>query len=128
MIQTMRRVGCAVLSLATAAMLAHNAQAGDAAKGKQVFARCAQCHRAGKDEGNGMGPNLFGIVGRKAASVADFSYSPAMRNSGITWSEDKLRLYVAHPADVVPGNRMAFAGVSNPAQVDDLLAYLKTLK
>ncbi len=105
-----------------------SAQAGDAAKGKIVFQRCAICHRAEKDGGNGLGPNLFGVVGRKAASVADFSYSPAMKASGITWTADKLTAYVAHPAAVVPGNRMAFAGIPDPADAADLVAYLATLK
>jgi cytochrome c len=116
------------LSLAAALMLAHPAIAGDAAKGEQTFARCAMCHKAGKGAGNGLGPNLFGVVGRKAGTVADFSYSPAMKASGITWTEDKLAAYITRPFAVVPGNRMAFAGISNPAQVQDVVAYLKTLK
>ena len=102
--------------------------AGDPAKGKMVFQRCAVCHRADKDGGNGLGPNLFGVVGRKAGTVADFAYSPAMKNSGITWTPDKLTAYVTHPAQVVPGNRMAFAGIGNQGQVADLVAYLSTLK
>ena len=104
------------------------AQAGDPAKGKMVFQRCAICHRAEKDGGNGLGPNLFGIVGRKAGTAADFPYSPAMKNSGITWTTDKLAAYIAHPAQIVPGNRMAFAGISDQAQVGDAVAYLATLK
>jgi cytochrome c len=104
------------------------AEAGDAAKGKTVFQRCAICHRAEKDAGNGLGPNLFGIVGRKAGTAANFSYSAGMKNSGITWSEDKLEAYIEHPAAVVPGNRMAFAGISDAGQRADVVAYLATLK
>jgi cytochrome c len=104
------------------------AHAGDPAKGKMVFQRCAVCHRAEKDGGNGLGPNLFGVVGRKAGTVADFAYSPAMKNSGITWTQDKLTAYVTHPSQVVPGNRMAFAGISDQGQVGDLVAYLASLK
>ena len=104
------------------------AQAGDAAKGKTVFQRCAICHRVDKDGGNGLGPNLFGVVGRKAGMVAGFSYSAAMKNSGIVWTADKLTAYVAHPAQVVPANRMAFAGVIDPGQQADVVAYLATLK
>ena len=104
------------------------AQAGDPAKGKMVFQRCAICHRVEKAGGNGLGPNLFGIVGRKAGTAADFPYSAAMKNSGITWSTDKLTAYITHPAQVVPGNRMAFAGISDQGQVGDVVAYLATLK
>ena len=103
-------------------------QAGDAVKGKVVFQRCAICHRVDKGGGNGLGPNLFGIAGRKAGTVAGFSYSPAMKNSGIVWTADKLTAYVAHPAQLVPGNRMAFAGVIDPGQQADVVAYLTTLK
>ena len=112
-----------LVSLAGAAQAA-----GDAAKGKAVFQRCAICHRAEKDGGNGLGPNLFGVVGRKAGTVENFAYSSAMKNSGITWTPDKLTAYITHPAQVVPGNRMAFAGIGNAEQVSDVVAYLATLK
>ena len=114
--------------LVAASLFATAACAGDAAKGQAVYQRCAICHRADKGGGNGLGPNLFGIVGRKAGTVAGFGYSAAMKSSGITWSADKLAAYIAHPAAVVPGNRMAFAGIGNPQMVSDLVAYLATLK
>jgi cytochrome c len=110
------------------AIVASAAHAGDAAKGKVVFQRCAICHRVDKGGGNGLGPNLFGIVGRKAGTVAGFSYSAAMKNSGIVWTADKLIAYVAHPAQLVPGNRMAFAGIIDPGQQADVVAYLATLR
>jgi cytochrome c len=115
-----------VLAVATAA--ANGAQAADAAKGKIVFQRCAICHRVDKGGGNGLGPNLFGIVGRKAGTEAGFSYSAAMKSSGITWNAEKLNAYVEHPAAVVPANKMAFAGVTDAGQRADLVAYLATLK
>ena len=104
------------------------AQAGDAAKGKSVFQRCAICHTVEKGAGNGLGPNLFGVVGRKAGTAPGFSYSAAMKGSGITWTPDKLATYVTHPGAIVPGNRMAFAGIGNPEQVADVVAYLSSLK
>lgn len=116
------------LVLGVATMIASTAQAGDPAKGKTVFQRCAICHRVEKDSGNGLGPNLFGVVGRKAGSVAGFSYSAAMKGSGITWSADKLDAYIEHPAAVVPGNRMAFAGITDAGQRADVVAYLAMLK
>jgi cytochrome c len=93
-----------------------------------VFNRCGICHVVVKGGPNGIGPNLFGIVGRKAGTAPQFNYSGAMKNSGITWTDEKLEAYVAHPQAVVPGNRMAFAGITNPHDVEDLVAYLKTLK
>ncbi|HEY5347648.1 MAG TPA: cytochrome c family protein [Rhizomicrobium sp.] len=120
----MRFVKCLALLL-TVAGIAH---AGDARKGAAIFQRCAACHSADKDGGNGLGPNLFGVVGRKAASLPDFYYSPALKKSGLTWTNDKLKLWVAGPAKLVPGTRMSFAGLSNPSDVADLVAYLDTLK
>lgn len=108
--------------------LAAQGHAADAAKGKQVFARCAICHKAEKNAGNAIGPNLFSVVGRKAGTAPAFSYSSAMKNAGFVWTPEKLNEYVAHPAQVVPGNRMAFAGVSDAEQRADLIAYLASLK
>lgn len=122
----MFRRAIAAVVLMSLAGAAH--AAGDAAKGKVDFQRCAICHRAEKDGGNGLGPNLFGVIGRKAGSVENFAYSSAMKNSGITWTPDKLAAYIEHPASVVPGNRMAFAGIGNAEQRADVVAYLATLK
>ena len=120
------RIALAAAMLVSLAGAAH--AAGDAAKGKVLFERCAICHRVEKDGGNGLGPNLFGVVGRKAGTVENFAYSSAMTNSGITWTADKLTAYIEHPASVVPGNRMAFAGIGNAEQRADVVAYLATLK
>lgn len=109
-------------------LLAGAASAGDAVKGKVIFQRCAICHKTEKNGGNSIGPNLFGIVGRRAGTAPAFAYSPAMKNSGITWTPDKLNAYVEHPAAIVPGTRMGFGGISDAGQRSDLLAYLATLK
>jgi cytochrome c len=101
---------------------------GDAAKGKGYFTRCAICHSNAKGAPNRIGPNLFGVVGRKAASLPGFFYSGAMKHSNIKWTHEKLEAYISKPQAVVPGNRMAFAGVSSHQQVEDLVAYLETLK
>jgi cytochrome c len=108
--------------------LASLASAADVANGKTLFSRCAACHTADKGGSNGLGPNLYGVVGRKAGSKKNFSYSSTMKNSGIVWSNPKLDAYLAHPAGVVPGNRMAFAGLPDPKQRADLIAWLDTLK
>ena len=118
----------AMISVALVLAHAPSDLAADAAHGKVIFSRCAACHTADKGGANGLGPNLYGILGRKAGSKKDFSYSAAMKNSGIVWTNQKLDSYVAHPADVVPGNRMAFAGLPDPKQRADLIAYLDALK
>jgi cytochrome c len=124
----MRIAGLSALALGMALLANSASAAGDAGKGKVVFQRCAICHNATKGGPNGLGPNLFGVVNRKAGSVAGFNYSAAMKNSHITWSTDKLNAYIEHPAAVVPGNRMAFAGIFDQGQRADVVAYLATLK
>ena len=116
------------IMLSLAAFAAGAAQAGNAANGAVIFQRCALCHSADKNGGNGVGPNLYGVAGRKAASLPDFPYSPALKKSGITWTDAKLKAWVSGPARVVPGTRMTFAGLSDPRQADDVVAYLHTKK
>jgi cytochrome c len=127
--RTLSRLTLGLLLALTVPLSTSTAQAaGDAANGKTLFVRCAICHKTAKDAGNGLGPNLFGVGGRKAGTAAGFAYSDAMKNSGIVWTEDKLEAYIGDPKGVVPGNRMAFAGLSNHQQADDVAAYLMTLK
>ncbi|HTW33660.1 MAG TPA: cytochrome c family protein [Rhizomicrobium sp.] len=102
--------------------------AGNAKTGAQVFGRCALCHSSAKGEGNKIGPNLFGVVGRKAGTAPEFSYSAAMRGAGFVWTNDKLDAYITSPSLVVPGNKMMFAGIPSAQQRADLIAYLDTLK
>ncbi|MGH6870660.1 MAG: c-type cytochrome [Rhizomicrobium sp.] len=118
------------LLVAAAAMVAGSAAqaAGNAGNGKDVFARCAICHSNAKGAPARIGPNLWGVSGRKAATQPDFSYSAALKNSGIVWTDANLDKWIAGPAAMVPGNRMAFAGISSAAQRADLIAYLDALK
>ena len=111
--------------LAAAAIPA--ASAADVAHGQQLFQKCAECHAQGA-AGDNVGPSLNGIVGRKAAALPDFRYSAAMRRSGITWDEANLKEYIANPQGKVRGNRMPFTGYDKPGDIDDLVAYLATLK
>ena len=124
----MLRIVKSMAVIAVAGMLASQAEAADAKNGATVFQRCAICHANTKGAPAKIGPDLFGIVGRKAGTMPNFSYSAAMKGSGITWTPEKLTAYVQHPQAVVPGNRMAFAGVTRPADAADLVAYLGTLK
>jgi len=123
------RLPIAVMADAGAVMVCAAANAGDPGHGKAVFnQQCGICHTATHGGPTLIGPNLFGVVGRKAGSLPGYSYSPAMRAAGFAWNADKLHAWVGGPASVVPGNKMPFGGLKNPTQVDDLVAYLSTLK
>ena len=99
---------------------------GVAAAGEKVFLNCKTCHssEAGK---NMIGPSLHAVVGRKAGTIAGFSYSAGNKGSGITWTEDKLFQYLENPQRVVPGTKMTYTGVKDHQQRADVIAYLKTL-
>ncbi|WP_373990722.1 cytochrome c family protein [Duganella sp. BuS-21] len=99
---------------------------GDVKSGQALFRRCASCHAVGPYASAGYGPQLTGIVGRRAASTKDYKYSEAMKKSGLTWDEKTLAAYLRAPHDVVPGTSMRFWGIQDEQQVADLLSYLKT--
>ncbi len=120
------RISLSFLAVALLSAAAH--AAGNAKHGEEIFNRCALCHNAVKGGGNGVGPNLFGVVGRKAASLPNFYYSPALKNAKIIWTGDKLKKWVMGPQKMVPGTRMTFAGLTNPKDAEDVVAYLKTRK
>jgi len=115
-------------TLATVLLASPALGAGDASKGQSLFVRCAVCHTAQKGAANRIGPNLFAVVGRKAGTLAGYSYSSAMTKSGIVWGTDTLPHYLMGPAGAVPGTKMTFAGLSSRQQADDMAAYLATLK
>jgi cytochrome c len=101
---------------------------GDAVRGAKLFEECVACHKL-DPSGEAVGPNLHGVFGRKAGEGADFRYSPALKRSGIAWSEQSIDKFIADPQAVVPGNRMPFAGIPDAAARADLIAYLaKTFK
>lgn len=98
---------------------------GDAARGATDFLTCKTCHAI--EEGvNKIGPSLHKVVGRTAGTVAGFSYTPANQNSGITWTPEKLFQYLEGPQRIVPGTKMAFAGMSDPQKRANVIAYLQT--
>ena len=121
----MRHVLGAALAALSIALPVTAASAADPDHGKALFAACAVCHTERPDA---LGPSLKGIVGRKSGALEDFRYSNPMKRANLTWDEANLRDYIADPQAKVKGNRMPFGGVSNPADLDDVVAYLKTLK
>jgi cytochrome c len=107
------------------------ASAGDAEAGQRVYAQCRACHTPNEGGRNGVGPNLWGIYGSPAGKREGFRYSANMlelAQGGLVWNEENLRRYLTNPKDLVPRGSMAFAGIRNPQQLDNLIAYLRTLK
>jgi cytochrome c len=117
------------ITLAIGLAGATSATAQDAANGKLVFNACRACHAIGPGARNKAGPQLNGIVGRKAASVAGFNYSDAMNEraaAGLVWTEANLSAYLESPDAFLPQGVMAFRGVKDPGKLKDLIAFLKT--
>jgi cytochrome c len=114
---------CAVLSVVATG----SAAAADIEAGKQTFKKCALCHtnEPGK---NKVGPSLFGIVGRKSASLTNYNYSDAMKHFDHTWTAQELDTYLTDPHAVVPGTKMIFPGIKDKTERENLIAYLETLK
>ena len=123
----MLRKSFVVLALLAGTTIAAHA-AGDPVKGKNVYKRCVVCHTDDKGGGDALGPNLFGIVGRKAAVRPGYAYSPQLKAANITWTEANLAKWSAAPQRMVPGTKMFFAGITSKNQQADLVAYMATLK
>jgi cytochrome c len=98
-------------------------RAADVEKGKAVFEQCAACHSL-DGSGDYDGPTLKDVIGRKAGSLEDYRYSAAMKRSDMVWDASTLDKYVADPQALIPGNRMAFAGIADKGERDDLIAFL----
>lgn len=100
----------------------------DIAAGQRVFNQCRACHTVDQGGRNGVGPNLHGMFGRRAASVDGFRYSAPMRQraeDGLVWTPETLAPYLRNPREAIPGGSMAFAGIRNDQQMTDLIAWLQ---
>jgi cytochrome c len=100
-------------------------RAQDAAAGEKVFGVCKACHQIGETAKNSVGPQLNGIIGRKAGTVEGYNYTAANKGSGITWDEATFREYIKDPKAKIPGTKMIYAGLKDEQKTNDLLAYLK---
>ena len=121
----------AAATIFAAAMSATGAFAQDATNGEQVFKKCAACHRIGEGAKNLVGPQLNGIVGRKAGTVEGFNYSEANKKAatdGLMWTDEVLLKYLENPVAFMPGTKMSFAGVKDETDRKDVIAYLKKFK
>jgi cytochrome c len=109
-------------------LTAASAQAGDAAHGQALFReQCGVCHAGGPGDGEGgQGPNLNGVVGRKAGSAAGFAYTPALKSSGLTWTAQNLDRFLTDPGKLVPGTAMPIS-IADPKERQDLISYLASL-
>ena len=98
----------------------------DATKGEQVFKKCAACHNAEPGGANALGPALHGVMGRAVASKAGFAYSDALKGVGGNWGWDNMSAWLANPKKFAPGNKMTFAGLSNPEERANVIAFLNS--
>ena len=106
--------------------VAESTAASDVENGRKIFTACAACHAA--DQPARTGPDLRGVIGRKAGSLPGFRYSRALKNAKLVWNDATLDAYLADPQSALPGNTMPFPGLPDAAQRFALIAYLKTLK
>jgi cytochrome c len=110
--------------LAVAALSPAVAQAQDAAAGERVFAQCRACHQVGESAKNAVGPQLNGLFGRKAGTVASYNYSNAYKALDKVWSVENFTVYIQDPRGVTPGTKMVYPGLKDETQIKNLIAFL----
>ena len=123
-VHPMKKLNFGALVVVTAMATASGALAQDAAAGKTSFNKCLACHAIGEGAKNKVGPELNGLDGRKSGTAEGYSYSDANKNSGITWNKDQFLDYIKDPKAKIPGTKMAFAGIKNEKEANDLWAFV----
>jgi len=98
----------------------------DAAKGADVFKKCAACHNADKGGSNQLGPNLWGVLGEPVGQGHGFAFSDGLAKKGGTWNWDNLSQWLSSPKTFAPGTKMTFAGLGNPQDRANVMAFLNT--
>lgn len=104
---------------------------GNATRGAQIYGKCQACHGAGEAAGHRVGPALTGIVNRPAAAFKDYDYSNALAGAGkegLIWTKDLLNEYLEAPSKFMPEGKMAFVGLKESTDRDDIIAYLAAIK
>jgi cytochrome c len=128
MVRLLARPSSAI-ACATGVLAALPAAASNASAGHAVFtSQCSSCHSDAKSRPVVVGPPLYGVVGRPAGSIPGYPYSRTMKSAGFAWTPDRLRSYLPAPRDYLPGVKMTYNGLKDPSKVEDLIAYLQTLK
>ena len=121
----MKLFALVVSSLSLVVLTQSPASAQDVALGEKVFAKCKVCHQIGETAKNSIGPVLNGIIGRVAGTVPNYAYSESNKTSGLTWDEPTIKEYLKNPKAKVPNTKMAFPGLPEQADIDNVVAYLK---
>ena len=121
----MKRLTLSALVVIASSAATSAALAQDVAAGKTSFNKCTACHAIGAGARNKVGPELNGLDGRKSGTAPDYSYSDANKNSGITWNETQFKDYIKDPKAKIPGTKMAFAGIKNEKEINDLWAFIE---
>lgn len=98
----------------------------DMTKGEAIFKKCVACHNIASGGANGIGPNLWGVVGKPLASHAGFGYSDALKSKGGNWTFEALNEWLSNPKKYAPGNKMTFAGLGNPEERAAVMLYLNS--
>ncbi len=99
----------------------------DAKAGGKQFAKCKACHTTNKGGKNGIGPNLWDVVGRAKGTLPGYRFSDALKNKGGPWTYDELDSFLAKPKDFTPGTKMSFAGLKKPAERANVVIFLRSL-
>lgn len=117
-----RRLLAALLAALLSGGASASAADGNAERGEEIYTRCLACHTLAQ---NRVGPRHCGLFDRKAGSVPNYAYSPAMKKYGVTWNEEALDRFIENPMKTVPGTKMGYAGIKDAQERADLIAYLK---
>lgn len=117
-----------VVALAFAAFTSQALAQGDVSKGQRIAKKCKACHTMTEGGKNGLGPNLYGVLGQPAGQVDGFKYSKALKESGVIWDEATFNDFILKPKAVIKRTKMSFGGIKKATQREDLLAYFRTLR
>ena len=120
----MKKLTLSALAVIASSAATTAALAQDVAAGKTSFNKCMVCHSIVEGAKNKIGPELNGLDGRKSGTAPDYNYSDANKNSGITWNEAQFKEYIKDPKAKIPGTKMAFAGIKNEKEINDLWAFI----
>ena len=112
--------------IAAAAPAAAQVKGASIARGKLLFLQCRACHTVARGDPNKVGPNLFGLFDRPAATAPGFRYSAALKSAAPVWNDATLDRWLAAPAKLAPGTTMAFAGMALEADRRSIIAYLRS--